>query len=367
MSRLNAPKCIGIDARMLSMAPTGVGNYIASLLAPMSRSNPDTKFILYSNSRVGLDAQPNLIVTEGGAHIGPVWMNFQLPFYLWRDRVDVFWAANGVSPVIGTVPVVLTVHDLVYRFAADTMKFGARWTKRAFQGGSVRRASRVVAVSESTAADVAAVYGRQVDAVVPPLAGAAMYRREPASTDEVRVRFGLPQRYWLCAGTMEPRKNLAGMVAAYLQCLSRGLALPSLVLAGAQGWDDARLGELIAQGEASGHVRRLGYVTTDELASLYSGCEAFWMPSVYEGFGMPILEAQCCGAPVVHGNHRSMLEASGGLGVATGTDVASLCQMIDAVVRREAPLTCRLVKASEGDAEAAALGLWDLICSAKPT
>jgi glycosyltransferase involved in cell wall biosynthesis len=355
----SSPARIGIDARMLSAAPTGVGNYISAMLVPMCAAHPKAQFFLYSNSRVGAPALDNVTVREGGARIGPWWMNVDLPGQLRRDRIDVFWGANGVAPVaLNLPPTVVTVHDLVYRFAGQTMGRGARWTKRVFQGWSVRRAAQVTAVSNATASDVAAVYGRNVDAVIGPVADPAFQRRDAAAVRDVRARHGLPDRFWFFAGTLEPRKNLVQMLQAYLRARADGLELPTLALAGASGWGEAPLNRLIERGEASGSVRRLGYLPVDELACLYCACEVLWMPSLYEGFGLPLLEAQRCGAPVVHGPHASMAEAAAGLGVTTGTDAESLRQMMRAIVTGEAPLACRIEPVAANERTLAAERLW---------
>ena len=359
-----APTRVGVDARMLAPFPTGVGNYIAGLLLPLCSRHRETTFFLYSNSRIEIEPHPNLTVREGGMRVGPAWLNVQLPRALAADGIDVFWGANGVAPVLTTCPTVVTVHDLVYRFAGETMGRQARWTKRVFQGWSVRRAKRVAAVSKATADDVASVYGRSVDAIITPMANAAFHRQDADAVRSARERHGLPERYWLFAGTLEPRKNLVNLLEAYFRCSSDGRSMPMLVLAGARGWGDPRLLELIQDGESRGLVRRLGYVSLQDLACLYTGCEVLWMPSTYEGFGMPLLEAQACGAAVVHGLHASMVEASGGLGLATPTDVGALAEVMERVVREEAPMVCRLVERRAGDAEAAASELWRLFCSA---
>jgi glycosyltransferase involved in cell wall biosynthesis len=175
---------------------------------------------------------------------------------------------------------------------------------------------------------------------------------------EVCDRLKLPERFWLFAGTLEPRKNLGGLLDAYLQEIDAGKRLPVLALAGTRGWSDERLNRLIARGESIGQVRRLGYVSVKDLATLYSGCILLWMPSLYEGFGLPLLEAQQCGAAVVHGDHASMCEAADGLGVVTGTDVGALRRTIDQIVRGEAPLTCRIALMPPDDARTASEVIW---------
>jgi glycosyltransferase involved in cell wall biosynthesis len=262
-------------------------------------------------------------------------------------------------------PTVVTIHDLVYRFAGSTMGPGARWTKRVFQGWSVKRASKVVAVSKATADDVETVYGRRADAVIQPTADRVFRRLGADALETVRLKFDLPPRYWLCAGTLEPRKNLVQLLEAYLATLKEGADLPMLVLAGSGGWGDDRLNELIAAGVAANKIRKLGYVAIDDLAGLYGACELLWMPSIYEGFGMPLLEAQRCGAPVVHGTHASMVEASAGIGLATGTGAAAMMEAMRSLARGEAPLACRLFGSGDADsANEASRRMWECICMA---
>lgn len=363
------PSRVGIDARMLAPRPTGVGNYIAGLLLPLCRRYPSTRFFLYSNGRIEFAPLANVTIREGGMRVGPAWLNLQLPRTLASDGIEVFWGANGVAPVLGARPTVVTVHDLVYRFAGSTMTRGARWTKRLFQGWSVRRARHVIAVSAATAADVHATYGRRVDAVIEPIAHAVFHRRDAEAMSLARASHGLSEPFWLFAGTLEPRKNLVNLLGAYIGLVEQGESMPTLALAGAAGWGEPRLNELIRQGEASGCVRRLGYVSTDDLACLYSACEVLWMPSLYEGFGMPLLEAQRCGAPVVHGPHASMVEASGGLGVVSGTDESSLAATLRSIARGGAPLTCRIFDCPAGAAQAeiSSHGLWRLLSQAAST
>lgn len=362
---MSEPSSVGIDARMLSPSPTGVGNYIATLLHPLCEAHPQTRFFLYSCFGVEFSGHTNVVVREGGPTVGPLWMNLTLPSALAKDCIDVFWGANGVAPCLGkTPPSVVTVHDLVYRFAGETMGRGNRWNKTAFQRWSVRRAKQVVAVSQATANDVASFYGRSVDAVLRPLASAEYTRQSGDCVRSVRERLLLPEDFWLFAGTLEPRKNLVSLLEAYLQEIDAGQRLPVLALAGKRGWGDERLNRLIARGESSGQVRRLGYVSIKDLSALYSGCTLLWMPSLCEGFGMPLLEAQRCGAAVVHGDHASMCEAADSLGIATGTSVSALRQTIGRIVRGEAPLACRTFSTNDDEVGVCSEALWHCFCRA---
>jgi glycosyltransferase involved in cell wall biosynthesis len=353
---------IGVDARMLGWPRTGVGNYMHALLEPLCARHPQASFLLYSNTPVRFELPANAQArVSARKRPGPWWLNVQLPPQLRRDRIDVFWGANGLMPCLGaSPPAVVTVHDFVYRFAAATMSRTARWNRRLFQSRSVRRARAVVCVSQATADDLRRIERREADAVLPPPVD-ARYRRLPlAQVRSVRERHGLPERFLLCVGTLEPRKNLHALLLAQVALADAGEAVLPLALAGLRGWHDKALARLIERAIERGLVVRLGYVPADELVALYAACHAFVMPSIYEGFGMPLLEAQLCGAPVVHGHHASMCEAAGGLGVVSATDSASLRQTLLAVARGEAPLACRLPHTIDNDAAGRAERLWAL-------
>lgn len=353
---------VGVDATALVERPTGVGNYIAPLLELLCTRSPDSRFLLYSNQPVHFQRFGNVRArVSQPKRRGPYWQNTQLRRMLTEDRPDVFWATNGLMPTWrpSGVATVVTVHDLVYRFAPGTLPWHSRWGRRLFQPLAVKMADRVIAVSQTTAADIAACYRRRADAVIYPLPHRRYRRPDQNLARATAARLGLPDRYLLVLGTLEPRKNLSAFINAYLDRLDAGTALPLLAIAGGKGWLDEDIDRKLTQGECRGAIRRLGYVDADDLPHLYANCEAFVMPSIYEGFGMPLLEAQRCGAPVIHGDHSSMIEAAEGLGTQTGTSFGAMCQMLDAYARGELPLACRLPAAD--NREQAAERLWALL------
>jgi glycosyltransferase involved in cell wall biosynthesis len=350
---------VGVDACPLGPHRTGVGNYVHALLEPLVRRHPDVHFYLYSNDEVVFPDLPNVTLrVSRPKRRGPLWQNTQLSRMLREDRPQVHWGTNGMLPLWGPAGLVkvLTVHDLADRFAPATQQRLVRWNRLVFQNLSARRAHHALAVSAATARDMERFYGCQVEGVIRPLAAPPYRRPDPETVARVRDRHGLAGPYWLSVGTLEPRKNLSALMRAYLACRDRGLDLPPLVLAGGAGWLNSEIEALAARAEALGAVRRLGFVPGADLPALYAGCDVFLMPSLYEGFGMPILEAQMCGAPVVHGEHGSMVEAGGELGVPVAPDQASLEALVARLARGEVPLACRLPGDPEvqGEAEAVA-------------
>ncbi len=359
-----APTRVGVDASNLGENRTGVGNYVATLLEQMCEQHPEVEFYLYSNDEISFTDRPNVhLRTSRPKMRGPLWQNLQLPWALQRDRIDVFWGSNGLIPLVGPrrVARVVTIHDLAHRFAPESQESLVRWNRRIFQRIGSWAAQRVVTVSAATARDVQAHYGRDVHEVIHPVISDRFGPVEPAAVAAVVDKFELPERFLLSVSTLEPRKNIANLIRAVVECRDAGLDVPLLVLAGGKGWLDSEIAQTAARAEEMGYVKRLGFVPNEDLPGLYAACEAFVLPSIYEGFGMPVLEAQVCGAPVIHGDHASMAEAAGGVGVAVGRSVSEIKALLIALVEGDCPLACRVPTSVDNDASKSAARLWETI------
>lgn len=362
-------RSVGIDACPLQRTRTGVANYIIPLLHDLCRRFTQVRFLLYSNWKANLqDLPPNAVLRCQGRPMQSDirWRNTRMLRMVAEDGPDVFWATEGMLPFwgLGGVRRVLTLHDLVHHFAPETQTFRTNIKRYFVQKVSVLRASCTIAVSAATARDMRRIYGHDADLVIHPPPGARFHHFSRHTLEGILRGLALPQRFWLCVGTLEPRKNLVSLIRAYEACRRAGADLPMLVLAGSRGWKDEQIMHEIQSSLGNGHVCHLGYVDDSLLPALYAACEVFFMPSLYEGFGMPILEAQMCGAPVVHGAHDSMREAGGGLGICVEPDQASLQLLLARLARGEIPLVCRLptdpsiqTQADAVDRMAEALGL----------
>jgi len=358
---------VGIDGSALAPPRTGVGNYIFRILEQLVLSEPTWRFTIYSNRPVSLNQYHNVHVRVSSPYRrGPYWQNTQLSRFVRLDAPDVFWAANGFAPLFKAerTAVVVTIHDLVYRFAANTLPLVSRLGRRIFQPLAIRAADKIVAVSAATATDIRSVYRREADAVIHPVVSSEYAPSARGLAERVRSRLTLPPRYILALGTLEPRKNIPMLIDAYLACLRRHLPLPVLVIAGGKGWLDHDISAAIAEGEALGGIRKLGYVQQTDLPGLYAGAAAFMMPSSYEGFGMPIVEAQLCCVPVLYSNTPAMREAAGGAGVPFEPTRAGIVAVLTAFARGECPLNCRLPSTIVNSATAAAATMKDLMVDA---
>ena len=244
----------------------------------------------------------------------------------------------GVSPVLTAVPLVLTVPDLTYRVRPGDLHPRARWYFGTLGPRSMRRARRVMVSSKAICRQVIDLYHIARDRVAyVPLCADAIFSPRPASeVAAVRKRFGLPERYVLHVGTVDPRKDLARLRAAY-ELLPTDLAHDSaLVFVGRTNRGAERLARLLRRPGEKGHVIALDYMPRELLPAIYSGAAIFVYPSRYEGFGLPVLEAMSCGAPVVVSSAEALSELVDDAGVVLRTEsVEELTQAMERLLRFE--------------------------------
>jgi glycosyltransferase involved in cell wall biosynthesis len=225
---------------------------------------------------------------------------------------ELFHATEHLLPPLGELPTVLTVHDLIFeRFPAYHKRSNylyLGWAMPLF----CRRARAVIAISENTKQDLAERYRLPPDKIsVIPEAAAPHFVLQPAEViAEARARYGLPERYALAVGTLEPRKNLARLVDACGPLFDQGL-LDALVLVGSRGWLYEGFFQHLEASPWRERVILPGYVRDQDLPAVYGGALVTAQPSLYEGFGLPVLEAMACGSPVCASATSSLPEVGG--------------------------------------------------------
>jgi glycosyltransferase involved in cell wall biosynthesis len=239
-----------------------------------------------------------------------LWEQLVQPRVLHRIKADLVHGPVFVGPLLAPCPVVTTIHDLSFIRFPSMFRPANRLYLRIMTRLSARRARRLIAVSEHAASESGTLLGVAREKITVVYHGVdAAFRPLPA--DEVaafRQRRGLPERFLLFVGTLEPRKNLTRLVRAFAQiCEGRS----KLALVGGKGWlYDALFAEVEELGVGDA-VLFLGYVPRGELPLWYNAATVFAYPSLYEGFGMPVTEAQACGTPVLTSNTSSLPEAAG--------------------------------------------------------
>jgi glycosyltransferase involved in cell wall biosynthesis len=313
---------VGVNAHLLSLAATyrsaGINWYIRNLLEHLPEVDPQIHYTVFLGEKdypgvAGLDLRLSRLPTQRPP-VRIFWEQVIQPWSVRNARLDLIHEPAFVGPQASTCPFVVTIHDLSFLTYPQNFPVLNRAYLRAFTRLSVRRARRIIAVSESTKRDLIRYYGvepAKVDVVhngVDP----GFHPLPAAKVAEFRRRRNLPDRFILFVGTLEPRKNVSRLIDAY--ALLSEPRLP-LMLLGGKGWfyDEifARVRMLGLQGE----VTFVGYVESDELPSWYNAATLFVYPSLYEGFGLPPLEAMACGTPVVASNTSSLPEVVGQAGL----------------------------------------------------
>ena len=242
-----------------------------------------------------------------------LWEQLALPVLAQTRHLDLLHGAVNVGPLFAPCPTVITIHDLSFVRYPQAFPAFQRVYLQTQVRRSVRAARRVIAVSEATKRDVTALFGvpdERIDVVYNGVD--ASFSPAPAGEIEAfRRRKGLPERYVLHVGTLEPRKNLVRLVQAFTKARPQGQTGVKLVLAGGKGWGYDDIFAEVSRLGMEQDVIFPGYVPDDELAWWYRGAEIFCYPSLLEGFGLPVVEAMACGVPVITSNLSSLPEVAG--------------------------------------------------------
>ncbi|HET7091659.1 MAG TPA: glycosyltransferase family 1 protein [Anaerolineae bacterium] len=314
----------------------GIHTYIANLLAHLPHLDPGVRYTIYTNAQPPVDARirPAWLPTAKPL-MRILWEQLAQPLALRRDRPDVLHAAAFVAPLASSCPAVVTVYDLSFALFPEHFRGPNQTYLSIFTRLSVRRARRVIAISEHTRRDVHRLYGVPLDHIDVAYPGVdARFRPMPREEVEAfRRKHVLPERFFLYLGTLEPRKNLDRLIDA-----CRGLEIGDwrLVLVGGKGW---RVDDLFARVKSHGLEQRVtfaGYAPAEDLPLWYNAATAFVYPSLYEGFGIPPLEAMACGTPVIASSAASLPEVVGDAGILVAPDdVQGLAQSMRRVWRDE--------------------------------
>ncbi|MCG8346742.1 MAG: glycosyltransferase family 4 protein [Chloroflexales bacterium] len=340
---------IAINAHLLahtrSFRRAGVSHYIEQLLQHLALINQPNRYSVYTTR--GLDAStlglpPNFGVRPSrlptiNPRVRIPWEQFLAPFLLRRSGADIFHGVLNVIPLACPIPSVVTIHDLAFiRFPHTFRSYNRTYLDLATRT-SVRRASYVLVVSEHTKREVVGLLGVPAERVIvtPNAARAHFQPPDPAALAAFRAHHSLPEQFVLYVGTLEPRKNLTTLLDAYSQ-IARQSAAP-LLIGGGKGWLYQPVFERLDALGLRDRVHFIGYIDEDELPLWYAAATLFVFPSLYEGFGMPPLEAMACGTPVVAANGSSLPEVVGDAGLMTPpTDANTLAEAILRLLRDDA-------------------------------
>ena len=326
----NQPRVV-VDATAVPPDRGGVGRYVDELLPALAAEGADLAVVVQAHDVGHYRALlPGVELLSAPAAIARpavrfAWEQAGLPALV-RGRADVLHSPHYTMPLAAGVPVVTTLHDATFFTHPDVhlpvkRRFFRTWTRI-----SLRRARRCVTPSAATRDELVRVAGARADRVDVAHLGVDAGRFHVPSDAEraaVREHLGLPGRYVAFLGTMEPRKNAAALVRGWVQAVSGTDDPPALVLAGGRGWDD-EIDAAVADVPAGLTLLRPGYLPLELLAGLLGDAEVVAYPSLGEGFGLPVLEAMACGAPVLTTRILSLPEVGGDAVAYTEPDPGSI-------------------------------------------
>lgn len=307
---------IAVDARPLCHPGTGIYRYTKELLRRICGFGGE--WFLYSPQAYDTAdlCAPNIYHRVGGVHRSLRASQLgQLFFPVWarRDRVSVFWSPRHQLPLYlpAGIRAVVTIHDLVWKRHGETMRFPGRQIEGFLMPRSLQRADVVVAVSDFTR--------RELNTCFAQIANPVQLVPGASHLDALQQSLGCPGNdtspYFLFVGTMEPRKNLRLVLQAYREyALRHGQPLP-LQIAGGRGWGGVDVNTWVRELGLEELVTVAGKVSDAQLADLYAHAHALVMPSLYEGFGLPVVESLSLGVPVIVSRDSALSEVAGSAGL----------------------------------------------------
>jgi glycosyltransferase involved in cell wall biosynthesis len=305
----------GLDGIPLEEKRAGVGHYTLELARSLAAIAPTDEFEIVSPGSFPQELDqpfPNLRFVSAGANglSRRGWWSITLPRYCSQASFALFHGTNYELPYWSKCPTVLTIHDLSLLLFPHTHEKRLVRRARLKLPLMARKADAIITPSETVKREVCEHLGVPAERVfaIPEAARAAFYRVPRAESDPVRNRLGIEDEFIFFVGTIEPRKNLITLVRAFEELLRNTSLRPQLVIAGKEGWLSGELMAFLSTSRIKEHVLFTGHLSDDDLRALYSSCHVFAYPSLYEGFGLPLLEAMMCGAPVVTSNVPSIIE-----------------------------------------------------------
>lgn len=312
---------VGVDARPLCYPNTGIGQYTFQILQRLA-SLPDIKLHLYSRDKPLIRLpEANYRYLDQAVTPGALFAQTAFPIWSRKDSIKVFWSPRHHLPLMLKVPSVVTIHDLVWKKHPETMTRGGAMLERLLMPPSIRKADAIICVSAATMNDLRDLAPDAAEKCRVILEAACQV---PEDLDYAPT----PKPFYLFVGTQEPRKNLATCLRAWKQSQLADQGY-EFIIAGGTGWKTNLPKEIDRLG-LNQSVRCMT-PDKDQIRELYSRCFAVVLPSIYEGFGLPLVEAMAFGKPLITSNVSSMPEVAGDAAVLV--DPYSKADLADAFIR----------------------------------
>lgn len=332
---------IGIDAHMVGARETGNETYVLNLLQSLPQVDADRRFeykviTLDPNEALKrLDNRTDFEFVQVKPAQSLIRIPISMPLLAIRDRLALLHSTYVVPPFC-PCPTVVTVHDITFQLYPQYFRARVRLILSLLVPFSMRRADMVITVSNSAKQDIVTRYNIPEEKIVVTHEAAAPHFRvlqDRNSLAEVKARYGIDKDFFLAVGNLQPRKNIRRLVEAYGHLPASVRSRYQLVIVGQALWKHSDVYEAVAERHMQPNVTFTGYVPDEDLVLLYNAATLFVYPSLYEGFGLPVLEAMASGTPVVTSCVSSLPEVAGEAAILVNpTDVNEIMSAMTAVV-----------------------------------
>ena len=334
---------IAFDATSIPRLMAGAGVYTDNLIRALARVDVDNEYVVFAKTDAfdGLARErPSFRVVRVDARFRAarlVWEQLVLPAQLRARAIDVLHSPHHTTPLLTTgCRRVVTFHDLTFFILPERYPRSRLLYFRSISWAAAKAATMLICPSQAVRDDIVRILHAPPEKVRPIAEAAAPAFRAidvPAVLDRLRYNHLLPDRFILSVGSLEPGKNRTTLLKAFAELRRRGVE-HKLVVAGQRAWnygDDFRLAEDLG---LKGQVIFTGYVLPEEMPALYNAADLFVFPSLYEGFGLPVLEAMACGVPVVASNVSSIPEVAGDAALLVDPrDANALCDAMERILK----------------------------------
>lgn len=309
---------IGIDVRALTEKRAGIGTYVYEIIKNLNEIDRENEYYLYSNKKIVIDFKlnDNFKLCEKNCGKGTLFILFKIYKYLKQDKIDVFWGTNCCVPMKkGKTKYVLTIHDLALIKMSDVGTLKNVIIQKILMKKSVKKADKIISISESTKNDIVDILHTNKDKIEVVYPGGKKvndYNLTEKQEEEIEKKYNLKKHKFLFfLSTIEPRKNIDTLIKAFEIIKNQENSDLRLILAGGLGWKYENTLKLIEESKYKDDIILTGYITEEEKKYFFDNAICFVYPSLYEGFGIPVLEALSLKQIVVTTNVSSIPEVGG--------------------------------------------------------
>ena len=309
---------IACDARILALPDTGMGIYAKNLLGSLLSLKPDWEWHMFTHKEIPEDYLKknqyieHLLPFPDATQLRVFWDRYYLPLHLRKVKADLFFSPLSVVPYLSSSPSVVTIHDVAFLKLPGILppKYHNYWCKTIARAAF--KAKSIIAVSKQTKQDIIErwpISGSKIHVIPEGVANFFFEKVDNSTRKSILKKYNINRPYIFYLSTLEPRKNANTLLRAYEDVHKDLPRETDLVIAGAKGWLTSEEGEYFSVDRPNCHI--LGYVPKEDLRALYQSANLFVFPSLYEGFGLPLLESMASGVPIIASDVAAIPEVVG--------------------------------------------------------